>query len=242
MTRKHAAAFVATAALSLLPAMSIAQTLPPSTSPPSSSPPATPTPQPRVGGSSQPPAPNQPVRDAPIGFGGGDRGGQKSDKDDKTDKADKEKGDKLGSADQAFAMAAAGGGLAEVELGKLAIERAANADVKTFGQRMVDDHGRANDELSAILREKGITSPTELKGKEKATYDRLAKLTGAAFDKAYIDDMVKDHEKDVKEFERASTSSKDTNLKAFATKTLPTLQDHLKMARDAHAKVSGGTN
>jgi putative membrane protein len=236
MTRKHVAAFIATAALSVWPALSIAQTLPPSTSPPSSTPPATPTPQPRPGGSSQPPSPTQPATDAPIGLGGGggDRTAQKSDKTDKMEKG--------ASADSAFAMAAADGGLAEVELGKLAADHASNADVKTFGKRMVDDHSKANDELSAILKQKGMTAPTELKGKEKATYDRLAKLNGAAFDKAYMSDMVKDHEKDVKEFEHESTSGKDPDLKAFAAKTLPTLQDHLKMARETQAKLSGGTN
>jgi len=153
-----------------------------------------------------------------------------------------QKSDKGTSADSAFAMAAATGGLAEVELGKLAADHAANADVKKFGQRMVDDHGKANDELSAILKQKGMTPPTELKGKEKANHDRLSKLNGAAFDKAYMADMVRDHEKDVKEFEHESKDGKDPDLKAFAAKTLPTLQDHLKMARDTQAKLSGGTN
>jgi len=139
-------------------------------------------------------------------------------------------------------MAAAEGGLAEVELGKLAKEHASNADVKKFADRMVDDHGKANDELEGILKQKGMTAPTALKGKEKSTYDRLAKLNGAAFDRAYMEDMVKDHEKDVKEFERESTSGKDPDFKAFAGKTLPTLQEHLKMARDTHSKLSSGTN
>jgi putative membrane protein len=154
---------------------------------------------------------------------------------DQTTKAEK-------SLDQAFAVAAANGGLAEVEMGKLAADHASNADVKKFGQRMVEDHGKANDELRSLLGQKGIPSPTELKGKEKASYDRLAKLNGAAFDRAYMADMVKDHETDVKEFERESKSGKDPDFKAFAGKTLPTLQEHLKMARDTHSKLSGGTN
>jgi putative membrane protein len=215
MTRKQLASMIATATLAMWPAVSMAQTPPPSTSPPSSTPPATPTAPPRPGSTQQPPTERA-----------GDAMGQKG----------------AATADHAFATAAAEGGLAEVELGKLAADHATNADVKKFAQRMVDDHGKANDELSKILTQKNITAPTSLKGKEKATYDKLAKLNGAAFDKAYMDAMVKDHEKDVKEFERESTSGKDPDLKAFAAKTLPTLQDHLKMARDTHAKLGTGTN
>jgi putative membrane protein len=169
--------------------------------------------------------PNPPSTEAPRTGRGGEQG---------------TKGEK--TADAAFAMAAAEGGLAEVELGRLAKEHASSADVKKFADRMVEDHGKANDELAGILKPKGITAPTALKGKEKSNYDRLAKLNGAAFDRAYMADMVKDHEKDVKEFERESTSGKDPDLKAFADRTLPTLQDHLKMARETNSKLSGGTN
>ncbi len=144
--------------------------------------------------------------------------------------------------DHKFAMAAANGGLAEVELGKLATANASNDDVKKFGQRMVDDHGKANDELASILKQKGMNPPTALEGKEKATYDKLSKLSGPAFDKAYMSAMVKDHTEDVKEFENQSKSGKDPELKAFASKTLPTLQDHLKMAKDTQSKLGAGTN
>lgn len=227
MTRKQLASVIATAALSAWPALIFAQTKPTSSSPPPSlNPPAQAIPQPRPGGTtSSPPATNPPSPDAPrLGSGGGDQ------------KAKAET-----TADHAFAMAAANGGLAEVEMGKLAADHAASADVKKFGQRMVDDHGKANEELGALLTQKGLTPPTALSGKEKATYDRLAKLNGAAFDRAYMSDMVKDHETDVKEFEHESTKGKDPDLKAFAGKTLPTLQDHLKMARETHSKLSGGT-
>jgi putative membrane protein len=224
MTRKQLASVIATGALSLWPAMSMAQMPKPSSSVPSLNPPAQATPQPRPG-TSQPPSPNPPSTEAPRSGSGGDRAA---------------KGEN--SADQAFAMAAAEGGLAEVELGRLAADHASSPDVKKFGQRMVDDHGKANEELATILTQKKITPPTALKGKEKSNYDRLAKLNGAAFDRAYMSDMVKDHEKDVKEFERESTSGKDPDLKAFATKTLPTLQDHLKMARETQTKLGSGTN
>jgi putative membrane protein len=145
----------------------------------------------------------------------------------------------LAAADKAFVMEAARGGLAEVELGRLAADKAGNADVKQFGQRMVDDHSKANDELKGLASQKNITLPTETDAKHKATQARLSKLSGDAFDKAYMADMVADHNKDVAAFTRASKTSKDADLKAWAGKTLPTLQEHQKMAKDVAAKVRG---
>jgi putative membrane protein len=141
------------------------------------------------------------------------------------------------SADQPFAQEAAMGGMAEVELGTLAKEKASNADVKQFADRMVTDHGKANDELKQWAQQKKVTLPTAIDAKHKATRDRLAKLSGAAFDKAYMSDMLKDHQHDVAAFKREAASGKDPDLKAWAAKTLPTLEDHLKMARDTAAKV-----
>ena len=132
--------------------------------------------------------------------------------------------------DTTFVKKAARGGLAEVELGKLATEKASNEDVKKFGQRMVDDHGKANDQLKQVASEEHITLPEGLSAKDKATKERLEKLSGAQFDRAYMRDMVKDHRQDVAEFEHASKSAHDPAVKSFATQTLPTLQDHLKEA------------
>lgn len=145
----------------------------------------------------------------------------------------------LAASDRTFVMKAAKGGLAEVEMGRLAAEKASNPDVKSFGQRMVDDHSKANDELKSIAEQKGIQLPTELDAKDKAARDKLAKLSGDAFDRAYMTDMVKDHKTDVGEFKKESQSGKDADIKAFAGKTLPTLEDHLKMAEEDHAKVTG---
>ena len=142
-----------------------------------------------------------------------------------------------GTGDQVFAREAAVGGMAEVELGNLASQKASNADVKQFGARMASDHAKANDELKQWASSKNVTLPTELDAKHKATADRLSKLSGDAFDKAYMHDMVRDHEEDVAAFKRASTSGKDPDLKAWAAKTLPTLEDHLKNAQDVAAKV-----
>jgi putative membrane protein len=143
---------------------------------------------------------------------------------------------KLGMMDQHFVKKAAEGGLAEVELGKLATEKASSDEVKKFGQRMVDDHSKANDQLKQLASSKGIEVPTDLSAKDKATKERLSKLSGEQFDKAYMKDMVKDHTQDVSEFKKESTSAKDPDVKNFASQTLPTLEDHLKQARSIAPK------
>jgi len=136
-----------------------------------------------------------------------------------------------------FARRAAIGGLTEVELGRLAVERASNARVKEFGQRMVDDHTRANTELRVAAREQGIALPTELDAEHKASVDKFSRLSGSAFDQAYMRDMVMDHEQDVADFSRAARSPGDSPVKSFAVKALPTLQDHVKMARDVDGEL-----
>lgn len=141
------------------------------------------------------------------------------------------------SADQPFAREAAMGGMAEVELGTLAKEKASNADVKQFGDRMVTDHGKANEELKQWAQQKKVTLPTAIGAKHRAIRDRLAKLSGDAFDKAYMRDMVSDHQHDVAAFKREAASGTDPELKAWAAKILPTLEDHLKMAQETAAKV-----
>lgn len=134
------------------------------------------------------------------------------------------------TADNTFMKKAAEGGIAEVELGKLAAEKASNEQVKKFGQRMVDDHTKANNQLKDVAAQKHIDLPTEPSAKDKATKARLEKLSGEQFDRAYMSDMVKDHKKDVAEFARESQSSKDPAVKNFARETLPTLREHLKEA------------
>lgn len=150
--------------------------------------------------------------------------------------ASSKKSSNLSVVDQHFIKKAAEGGLAEVELGKLATEKASSEDVKKFGQRMVDDHGKANDELKQLASSKGVEVPTSLSAKDKATKERLSKLSGEQFDKAYMNDMVKDHTQDVSEFKKESTSAKDPEVKNFASQTLPTLEDHLKQARSIAPK------
>jgi putative membrane protein len=141
------------------------------------------------------------------------------------------------SPDGMFVLDVAKDGMAEVELGKLASEKATSDDVKKFAQRMVTDHGKANDELKTLAQNKSITLPSDLDPKAKATHDRLAKLSGPAFERAYVQEMVAGHRKAVAAFKKESTSGQDPEVKAWATKTLPTIEEHFKMAQDIAKNV-----
>jgi len=142
------------------------------------------------------------------------------------------------AADSKFAMNAAQGGMMEVELGKVAVKNASSDKVKQFGQRMIDDHSKAGDELKSVASKENITLPTELDAKHKAMVDKMSAMSGTAFDRAYMNDMVKDHQQDVAEFQKEANSGSNADLKAFAGKTLPTLQEHLKLAQDTNASLS----
>jgi putative membrane protein len=139
--------------------------------------------------------------------------------------------------DAKFVTEAANGGMAEVELGKLAKEKGQRLDVKAFGEMMVKDHSKANDELATLAQAKNITLPATLGTDEQNLKDELSKKSPGDFDKSYIEDMVKDHEKDIKLFEDASKNLKDTELKAFVDKTLPTLRNHLDHAKSVKDKL-----
>jgi len=139
--------------------------------------------------------------------------------------------DKTSTADRTFAEKAASGGMAEVKMGQLAVDKGTSPTVKQFGQKMVDDHSKANDELKEIASKKNLSLPTEVNSKQQATYDKLAKLSGSDFDKAYMDAMVKDHDEDVREFKKASAmSGMDSDLKAWAEKTLGVIEQHDHLA------------
>jgi putative membrane protein len=141
-------------------------------------------------------------------------------------------------SDTQFARKATQGGIAEVKLGQLAQEKGTSDSVKKFGQRMVEDHTKAGDELKRAAAQDNITLPDDLSAKDKATYDSLSKLSGAAFDRAYARDMVKDHEEDIADFNKEASGGKKSAIKDFATQTLPTLQDHLKEAKEMRQNVS----
>ncbi|HEY1730615.1 MAG TPA: DUF4142 domain-containing protein [Terriglobales bacterium] len=141
------------------------------------------------------------------------------------------------TADHNFMVKAAQGGMAEVELGQLAEQNAQNADVKAFAQRMVTDHSKANDQLKQLAAQEGVSLPTSLDAKDQATKARLEKLQGAAFDKAYMHDMVMDHKKDVAEFKHESSAAKTPALREWAQQTTPTLESHLQEAEKVAPQV-----
>ena len=143
------------------------------------------------------------------------------------------------SADAAFAMKAAQGGVAEVQMGQLAAQKASNPDVKAFGQQMVDDHTKANDKLKAVAQGENMTLPESLDAKHQAEYTKLQGLSGASFDREYVKHMVKDHEEDVKEFQKEADTGKDPQIKSFAAETLPILQQHLSKIQSIQAGMSG---
>jgi putative membrane protein len=146
-------------------------------------------------------------------------------------------------SDADFAKEAAEGGMAEVKLGQLAQDKGANQAVKDFGKRMVDDHTQADEKLQTIAGQEHLKIPTALDKHDQAEYDKLSKLSGDAFDRAYARDMVKDHQNDIAAFRQEADNGRDNGIKTFASETLPTLQDHLKMAREMKQTVrsSGAT-
>ncbi|MCE0482907.1 MAG: DUF4142 domain-containing protein [Methylacidiphilales bacterium] len=140
-------------------------------------------------------------------------------------------------SEKTFLVKAAEGGMAEVELGKLAQQNASSPDVKQFGARMVDDHSKANADLKSLADKKGITVPTQLDARHQASVDHLRQLSGPAFDRAYVKAMVKDHEKDASEFRNASTEAQDPDVKAFAGNTLKVIESHLSDVKNLQNKV-----
>jgi putative membrane protein len=141
------------------------------------------------------------------------------------------------ASESMFVAKAAHANMAEIELGKMALEKATSEEVKKFAQRMVDDHGKANDELKTLAQNKNFTLPDAPDPQMKAIKDRLSKLSGPSFDRAYMQTMIVDHRKAVSDFRLASKSAKDADVKGWAAKTLPTLEEHLKMAQTTHTSI-----
>jgi putative membrane protein len=144
-------------------------------------------------------------------------------------------------SDADFAKKAAEGGMAEVKMGQLAEDKAANKDVKDLGQRMVDDHTKANDSLKTAAAKNDVTLPNKIDERDQAIYEHLSKLSGTEFDRTYAKDLVKDHKTDIAMFRHEATEGKDPAIKQFAAKTLPTLESHLKEAEHTLQAVSPKT-
>jgi putative membrane protein len=142
----------------------------------------------------------------------------------------------VSGADKTFATEAAHGGLAEVQMGQLALQKASSPQVKEFAQRMVRDHTQANQDLMQLGKSENLTLPTQLDAKHKSEMDRLSAMSGNAFDAAYMQHMVQDHKKTVADFQKQAQSGSDPALKSFAQKYLPIIQQHLQMAETSAPK------
>ncbi len=142
----------------------------------------------------------------------------------------------VSSAEKKFATEAAQGGVAEVEMGQLALQKATSPEVKQFAQRMVSDHTQANQELMQLAKSEGMDLPSQVDAKHKSAMERLQGMNGSAFDAAYMQSMVQDHDQDVADFQKEAQSGSDPGLKAFAQKYLPVLQQHLQMAKSVVSK------
>ncbi len=140
----------------------------------------------------------------------------------------------VNSDDAKFATDAANGGMAEVALGKLALTKTSNASIKKFAQMMVDDHGKANDELKGIAKKKNITLPDAVDTDHQKKMDDLDKKHGRDFDKAYVDAMIDGHKKTLDLMNKEAKDGKDADLKAFAAKVAPTVQMHLDAIKKIH--------
>ncbi len=139
---------------------------------------------------------------------------------------------KLSKQDHEFITKAAEGGAAEVAMAQLAQQKGSDASVKQFAQGMIDDHTPNNQKLATLASSKGVTPPTEPSASQQKMMTKLQGMDGAKFDHAYISGQVKAHQAMLKEFQRESTNGSDTDLKAFADATIPTIQKHITMAQN----------
>jgi putative membrane protein len=143
----------------------------------------------------------------------------------------------LSASEKTFVEKAAKGNFAEVELGKLASQKSNDAQVKQFGQQMIADHSKANENLKPIADSAKIQWPTQLTGEPKAIFDRLSKLSGSQFDQLYVQTMVQDHQKDAGEYRTESTKVKDSRLKSYVSQTLPVVEQHLNHIKQIQPSV-----
>ncbi|SRR6266496_1073983 len=140
-------------------------------------------------------------------------------------------------SDREFAIKATMGGKHEVDLGRLAADRASDSDVKAFANRMIQDHSRAGDELTQTTSRLGIKAPDEDEASFKQMVDRLSKLKGVEFDRAYMSEMVDNHMKDLSEIESYAKGDNNSELKTWAAKTVPIVREHLQQAQSIAAKI-----
>jgi len=138
----------------------------------------------------------------------------------------------------AFMQKAIAGNLAEIKVGQLAQQKGATEGVRHFGAVLERDHSKANQQAMSAASSMGVTPPAQPSSKEQAEYRRLASLSGSEFDKAFVKEMVKDHEKDIEEYKKEAEATKSPAAN-YAQETLPDLQKHLQLAESLERTPSG---
>lgn len=146
--------------------------------------------------------------------------------------AQDQKQGQLSKEDRSFVMDAAQGGMKEVQMGKLAQEKGQSEGVKAFGKRLEADHSKANEQLKAIADSNGVKLPASMDKKHQAVVDKFSKMKGEDFDRSFAKNMVDDHKEDLSKFRKEAQKGQNSELKQFASQTVPTLEEHLKMAQD----------
>jgi putative membrane protein len=151
-------------------------------------------------------------------------------------------GKAMSKSDQQMMRDIAQANLSEIEAGKTALSKSSNSQVKSFAQRMIDDHTKASQEVQQLAQAKGVTLPTEPDSKHKAMVQKLSGLSGDAFDRRYMEQAgVSDHKKTHALLKRVQAKASDPDLKQLAAKTLPTVDDHLSMAQQLHGGKAAST-
>lgn len=143
------------------------------------------------------------------------------------------------TADQKFAADAAKDSMAEIQLGKLALNKSDNAQIREFANRMIQDHTKANTQLESIAKSGNVVLPSEPGKKLADPMDKLSGLSGKEFDRSYVRDMVRDHEEAVRMFQHYERGSTNAELRQFAQQTLPVLQEHLALAKKIESSIGG---
>jgi putative membrane protein len=141
------------------------------------------------------------------------------------------------SADQKFVESAAKGGMLEVALANQAASKSNNADVKNFANHLIQDHSKGNQELAQLAQKDGLPMPSAMGSDEEKKLQKFSSLNGQDFDRAFIRHEIKDHKQDIKEFSKEAKNGTNPDLKDYASKTVPQLQQHLSMAESVGKKI-----
>lgn len=146
----------------------------------------------------------------------------------------------LARSDERFMKNAAEGGMDEVKLGEMAQQNASSEHVKSFAKRMVDDHTKLNRQLRTLASHKSVTLPSDISIKQEASNKLLSRKNGESFDKSYMAAMIRDHKDDIQAFQKEASSGTDPDARAYASKALPMLREHLRMAGKVEQEVDAG--